>query len=376
MEAYFDHAATTGMLPEVVETVRRAMEDLYGNTSSLHRVGTTAADALEEARRTLAATLHATPGEVVMNSGATEGNNQVIRSFIKPGAHFITSKVEHPSVLRSMEMAQAQGVRVDFLDVHRDGVLDLDALAAAVTKNTDLVSIMMVNNETGAVNPLAEIRRILTAKSRKAKLHVDAVQGFLKLPLDVGQLGLDFLTASAHKVHGPKGVGLLYVRKGLRLQPLLYGGGHEFQMRAGTVNTPGILGFAKAAELLAPRTAAHFETVAERKAALMDRLGDVEGLQFTGGGPEESPYILSLSLPGLRGEVLLHYLSAKGVHVSTGSACSSRNAKDSHVLTALGLDPAQIKGSIRMSLSPFTTTEEVAHAAKIIKEAVGFLRRK
>lgn len=375
MEAYFDHAATTWMLPEVVATVHQAMEDLYGNTSSLHRVGTTAADALEDARRTLAAALKATPGEVLMNSGATEGNNQVIRSFIKPGAHFITSKVEHPSVLRTMEMARAEGVRVDFIDVTPNGVLDLAAFEAAVEKNTDLVSLMMVNNETGAVNPMMEIRRILSAKSRKAKLHVDAVQGFLKLPLDVGRMGLDFLTASAHKVHGPKGVGLLYIRKGLQLKPLLHGGGHEFHMRAGTVNTPGVLGFAKAAELLAPLSTVHFETVAERKAALMDLLGDVEGLQFTG-GTGTSPYILSLSLPGLRGEVLLHYLSAKGVHVSTGSACSSKSTKDSHVLTALGLDPAQIKGSIRMSLSPFTTTEEVAHAVKIIREAVGFLRRK
>ncbi|HSL86171.1 MAG TPA: cysteine desulfurase family protein, partial [Bacteroidales bacterium] len=247
MKAYLDNAATTRVKPEVITAITAALNEIYGNPNSIHKTGRDAEDALEGARKKIADTVSALSEEIVFTSGASEGNNHIIRSFIKEGAHFITTKIEHPSVLRVMEYAKTRGVKVDFLPVDEHGLIDPLDLEEKMTKNTSLVSIMMVNNETGAFHDPSELAKIIRKKSSRAKFHVDAVQGYLKFPIDVRKMDVDFLTVSAHKVHGPKGCGFIYVRKGQRPESLIMGGEQERGYRAGTVNVPLILGFAEAA---------------------------------------------------------------------------------------------------------------------------------
>lgn len=376
MEAYLDNAATTRVKTAVVEVMAEALKNIYGNPNSLHKIGRDAEDALEEARRKIASSIHALGEEILFTSGASEGNNQIVRSFIKEGAHFITTRIEHPSILRVMEYAVTQGVRVDYLSVDECGQINLSELKDKLTKNTSLVSIMMVNNETGAMSDPREIARIIRERSSKAKFHVDAVQGYLKFPVDVKRMDVDFLTVSAHKVHGPKGCGFLYVRKGQRPASLILGGEQEKGMRAGTVNVPSILGLAEAAALTQEEMTRNLHHVLSLKKLLLELLQDIEGLRVNSPMEGNSPYIVSVSIPGMRGEVLLHYLSDKGVYVSTGSACTSKDTKDSHVLLAMGLKDREIKGSIRLSFQEDTTEEEIKYAAESIKGAVKFLRRK
>lgn len=376
MEAYLDNAATTRINEKVVETMAEALKSTYGNPSSLHKVGRDAEDKLETARRIIGDSVHADAEEIVFTSCATEGNNHIIKSFIKEGAHFITSKIEHPSVLRTMEHAEKSGVRVDYLSVDEDGKIDLSELKGKITKNTSLVSIMMVNNETGAINDPEAIGRIIREAGGRTKYHVDAVQAYMKFPLDVRKMNIDFLTVSAHKVHGPKGVGFVYIKKGQRPLPFFLGGGQERGLRAGTVNVPSILGFSEIPALLEGRMDENREKVALLKKAMIEELSSLKELKINSKLDCTSPYILNLSLPGLRGEVMLHYLSDKGVYVSTGSACSSKDTKDSHVLQAMGVKEKEIKGSLRCSFSEENTLEEITYAAGVIKEAVNFLRRK
>ncbi len=376
MKAYLDNAATTYIKPEVIESMTKALTEIYGNPSSIHKVGRDAEDALEAARKDIAETIHALGEEIVFTSGATEGNNHIIRSFIKEDAHFITSAIEHPSVLKVMEYAKAQGVRVDVLSVDEKGRISLSELEEKLTKNTSLVSIMMVNNETGVVHNPAEIAKVIRSKSNKAKFHVDAVQGYMKYPLDVKEMDVDYMSVSAHKVHGPKGCGFVYIKKGQKPNSLLLGGEQERGLRAGTVNVPTILGFNQAVKRSKEELRYEFSHVYELKKKMMKLLDEIDGLRVNSPLEGSSPYILSISIPGMRGEVLLHYLSDEGVYVSTGSACTSKDTKDSHVLIALGLSNKEIQGSIRLSFQGETTEEEIEYAAKKIKEAVKFLRRK
>jgi cysteine desulfurase len=376
MEAYLDNAATTRPSRAVIEKVCSSLGEIWGNTSSLHRVGMAADDAVSEARATIASAIGAQKEEIIFNASASEGNNQVIKSFIREGAHFITTSTEHPSVMRSMEYAERSGVEVTRLKSDRFGSFDLDELRGSLRKNTSLVSVMMVNNETGAINPIGEVASIIKESGSRARLHVDAVQGLMKLPVDVRKEGIDFMTASAHKVHGPKGVGMLFVRKGLKLESLVLGGSHEMGMRAGTLNVSGILGFAESIREMGDKINEHYSRVYSLKGRLIEELSRVDGIVFNSPLETTSPYILSISAPFLRGEVLLRYLSEKGVCVSTGSACSSNSTKDSHVLSAMGLSQKEIKGSIRLSLSAFTSDDEVDHALEAMKEAFSFLGRK
>lgn len=331
---------------------------------------------MNEARRIIGESIHASKEEIIFTASASEGNNQVIRSFIKEGAHFITTKIEHPSVLRTMEYAEKNGVRVSYLGVDSEGRIDLEEFRSLLGKTTTLVSIMMVNNEIGSVNPVEEMGGILKVGGYRARFHVDAVQGYLKLPIDVKKMNIDFLTTSAHKVHGPKGVGFLYVRKGLKPDSLILGGGQEQSMRAGTVNVPAILGFSETVKIMAPRRAEHYDRILTLKKTFLEEILKVPDVRVNSPLENGSPYVVNLSAPFLKAEVLLHYLSEKGVSVSTGSACSSKNTRDSHVLIALGLKDAEIKGSIRITFSAFTTQEEIAYALDVLKEAFAFLRRR
>ena len=376
MESYLDNAATTKPSKAVIEKVCSSLGEVWGNTSSLHRVGMAADDAVSEARAIISSGIGAQKEEIIFNASASEGNNQVIKSFIREGAHFITTSTEHPSVMRSMEYAERCGVEVTRLKADRFGNLDQGEFRESLRKNTSLVSAMMVNNETGAINPIDEIASVIKESGSRARLHVDAVQGLMKLPIDVRKSGIDFMTASAHKVHGPKGVGMLYVRKGLKLESLIHGGSHEMGMRAGTLNVSGILGFAESIMEMSPKIDEHYNRAYQLKKRLYDGLTLFDGVVVNSPLEYTSPYILSISAPFLRGEVLLRYLSEKGVCVSTGSACSSNSTKDSHVLSAMGLSQKEIKGSVRLSMSPFTSDDEIEYALEAMKEAFSFLRRK
>lgn len=369
-----DNAATTKMRKASIMAVTEAMENLYGNPSSIHGIGRKAEDALESARRKIAESMGAKAEEVVFTSGATEGNNFIIRSFIKEGAHFITSAVEHPSVLQSMAYAEKMGVTVDYLSVNRFGQINLSELQDKLTKNTALVSIMMVNNEMGVYHDPQEIAKIIRKNSTRAKFHVDAVQGFMKYPVDVHEMDVDYLTVSSHKIHGPKGIGAVYVRKGQKPNSFLLGGEQERGFRAGTVNVPAILGFAEALKSK-EEILSDYHKVQYLKEEMIKELSSIDGILLNSPKEYSSPYILSVSIPGMRGETTLHYLSEQGVYVSTGSACTAKDTKDSHVLVAMGLKKKEIQGSIRLSFEEETSLEEIRFAAEKLKDAVRFLRR-
>lgn len=383
---YLDNSATTRVRPEAAEAVRRAMEEEFGNPSSAHGLGLRAERAVREAREAVARGLGVDPDEVVFTSGGTEANNLAIlgaaRALRRRGGHVITTRVEHPSVLRACEVLEEEGFRVTRLGVDRAGRIDAGALEQALDAETILVSVMHVNNEVGAVQPLDEVAAVLARRRRDGLplWHVDAVQSFARLPLAPRRLGIDLVTLSAHKIHGPKGCGALYARRGVLLKPLLVGGGQEGGRRSGTENVPGIAGFGVAARLaLAER-----EEAAGRMARLRGRL--VEGIlaavpwaRLNGPGGDGAPHIASIAFPGVRGEVLIHALEERGVYASTGAACAARRAQPSHVLAAMGLAPEEIEGTIRFSLSPFTTAEEVEAAIGAVAEAAaelrGFVRR-
>ncbi len=375
MKIYLDNAATTKVRTDVISVMAKAMEDYYGNSSSVHSIGRAAEDALEKSRESLSAIIGGDKDGVIFNSGATEGNNQIIRAYAKPGAHLITSSIEHKSVLLAMKNAQKNGALVDYLGVDENGQISLDELKEKMTKNTALVSIMMVNNETGICTDSKAIGKVIRSISKKAKFHVDAVQSFLKYPIDVKDMDIDFLTVSAHKVHGPKGVGFLYVKKGLKPESLFLGGDHERRMRAGTVNVPGVVAFDYAAKKLNEDQDKNRGHVYELKKALIKGLDAFDGVHINSPLDGSSAYILNVSFDGIRGETFLHYLDEKGIYVATGSACNSKDTKDSHVLEAMHLDKQKLLGSIRFSFDAETTMEEITYTLKIIEEALQFLRR-
>lgn len=355
---YLDNAATTKVCPEAAEAALNMMTGDFGNPSSTHAPGRTARTALRTARETLSASIGARPEEIFFTSGGTEGDNWALRGGARlmrhKGRHIISSAVEHDAVLKTLDRLESDGFEVTRLKPAPDGSIHAEDVMAALREDTILVSLMLVNNETGAVTDIAGISKALHAAKKDILLHTDAVQGFLKVPFTTRSLGADMITLSGHKIHAPKGIGALYVRSGLRLPPLLLGGGQEDGKRSGTENLPGICAFAAAV-----RAAEADGDMLPRMAALRRRAIDTldaAGLDYTviGGG---APHVLNLSLPGYRSEVLLNVLDAEGICVSKGSACK-RGAR-SHVLSALGLPPRVIDGSIRVSLCRFTTEAEI-----------------
>lgn len=373
---YLDNCATTPVYPEVADTIKQVLDLEYGNPSSLHAMGRRAQDLVDQARESAARVLNASPSEILFNSGASEGNNQVLRHFAD--RHIITTEIEHPSVRSTLRALAEEGTPVTFLPVDEAGRIDLADLRSALTKDTALVSIMHVNNEIGVMNDLAAISQIIKESGSRARFHADCVQSFLKFPIDVKAMGLDFVTVSAHKAHGPKGIGLLYIRKGLELKSLIQGGAQESGRRAGTHNVPYIAGFGRACELIHPFMDQHEETVEGFKTDLVAflRSYDKNGrFRLNGGIDGFSPYVLNVSFRGIRAEILLRLLEEKGVCVSTGSACSSKSMKDSHVLSALGLDKDLIKGSIRICFSDTNTKEEMEQAKEGFLYALSFAER-
>jgi cysteine desulfurase len=376
MEVYFDNSATTKPYEEVIEAVTRAMRDYYGNPSSAHKLGMIAEKKLNECRETIAKTINAARDEIIFTSGGSESNNLLIKGFVKKGAHIIASVIEHPSVLNTFKELEAEGCSATYMKVDNYGKINLKELESIINSNTQLISIMHVNNEIGVVQDIEAIGSIVKEKSSRAKFHVDAVQSYGKYELDVKRAKIDLLSCSAHKIHGPRGVGFAYIRKGLSPRALISGGGQERNFRAGTENLSGIAGLAVAAEKIHISFDKSFNKVMELKAYFIEKLKDMNGIKINSNLSREfSPYILSVSFIGVRGEVLLHALEEKGIYVSTGSACSSKDTKESHVLKAICLKTQELQGTIRFSFNKDNTKEEVDYVIEQLEKSLKFLRR-
>ena len=377
---YFDNNATTPLLPEVFEAMRPYFVEHFGNASSIHHHGQETRAAVERARESVANLLSTRAADIVFTSGGTEADNLAIFGLIKPGDHVVTSTIEHEAVLKSCKRLLETGCEVTCVPVDGRSLVDPADVKRALRPNTKLITIMMANNETGMIQPLAEIGKI--AADADIYFHTDAVQAAGKIPIDVDEIGCDLLSISGHKFHAPQGVGALFVRKGTKLQPLLYGGSHERSRRAGTENVAGIVGLGKAAEL----ALAAFDRGDDKKIAVMrDRLErellklDAVGVNGAIANRSQSsgfrtPNTANLHFDGIEGEALVIALDLKGLAVSTGAACSSGAIEPSHVLTAMGLSPEQARGSIRISLGKQTTEDDVDFALSLIPETVARLR--
>lgn len=371
---YLDNNATTPVLPEVCQAMLPYFSDHFGNASSIHHHGQETRSAVENARESVAKLLGCTDAEVIFTSGGTEGDNLALTGLTQPGDHIITSSIEHSAVLQTCKHLEQSGYELTVLPVDRRSLIDPDEVRRALRPHTKLISVMMANNETGALQPLAEIGKI--AAEAGALFHTDAVQAAGKVPIDVKQIGCHALTISGHKIHAPQGSGALYVKKGTPLQPLFYGGRHERQRRAGTENVPGIVGLGKAAQIAYD---AFVRGDDKKMAAMRDRLqtgilAQVDDAIINGDGAPRVPNTANIRFEGIEGESLVIALDLKGVAVSTGAACSSGAIEPSHVLIAMGLTSGQARASIRFSLGKQTNEADIDFALSLVPETVGRLR--
>jgi cysteine desulfurase len=376
---YFDHNATTPVAPEVMEAVVSCLGQVYGNASSIHHFGQAARQRLEAARRQIAALIHANAPEIVFTGGGTEADNMAVLGVVRgapPGTrkHVITTAIEHPAVLAPCAQLERKGIEVTRLRTGASGVINPDDVRAAMRPHTVLVSVMHANNEIGTIQPLAEISRV--TREAGVPLHADGVQAAGKIPVDVGTLGVDLYSMSAHKLYAPKGAGVLYIRKGTRLSPIAFGGHHERDRRPGTENVPGAVAFGAAADLAASRLGYD----AERMTVLRDRLeaavlDRIPGTGINGSRWHRTPNTSNVYFDGVDGEAMVIALDLRGFAVSTGAACSSGAITPSHVLTAIGLSSERARSSMRFSLGRSTTTAEVDALVGAISESVTHLRR-
>ncbi len=374
---YLDNAATTRTAPEVVEAMLPYFTENYGNPSAIYSVGATSKKAVNEARRGIAGVIGAKQEEIYFTAGGTEADNWALKavaeSNIHKGRHIITTKIEHHAILHTCKYLEKRGFEVTYLDVDRDGVIDLGQLEAAIRPDTILISVMFANNEIGTLEPIGEIGRL--AREKGILFHTDAVQAFGQIPIQVDELGVDLLSASAHKLNGPKGIGMLYVRTGIKLSSLLQGGGQERNRRAGTENVPGIVGFGAAA--------ARAMNIMEQKAAKERELRDyligrieteIPYCRLNGHREKRLPGNVNFSFSFIEGESLLIMLDMKGICASSGSACTSGSLDPSHVLLAIGLKHEEAHGSLRITLSEENTREEMDFVVEELKQIVAKLR--
>lgn len=377
MNVYFDNSATTKPYDEVIEAVSKGMKEYFGNPSSLHKIGMNCEKRLNEAREYFASTIKCNKEEIYFTSGGSEGNNLILKGLLKPGHHFITTAFEHHSIISTCKQLEEKGVKVTYLDVDSEGRISLEDLEEAITKDTVLVSIMQVNNEIGVIQDIEAIGKLIKERSSRAKFHVDAVQGYGKLPIDVNKSNVDFLTVASHKIHGPKGVGFIYIKKGIILNSLISGGSQEKGIRAGTENLPGIIGFEKAAQMTFEEMESRYDKVLELKKYFVERLNEIKDIRINGEIDGFSPYILNVSFLGVRAEVLLHLLEEQNIYVATGSACTSKSsvAHGSYVIKSLGLSNKEVESAIRFSFSYENTKEEVDYTIDVLKKSLMFLRR-
>lgn len=378
MEIYFDNSATTKPYDEVIEETCQAMKEYYGNPSSLHNIGIKCEKRLNEAREYFASTIKADKDEIYFTSGGSEGNNLVLRGLLKPGHHLITTSYEHQSVLDTCKVLENNGVKVTYLPVDKTGRISLEDLDEAITKDTVLVSIMHVNNEVGTIQDLEAIGKIIKARSSRAKFHVDGVQSYGKIPVDVKKMNIDYFTAASHKIHGPKGTGFIYIKKGAVINPLISGGSQERGFRAGTQNLPAIIGFEKAAKMTFDKIDENYKSVLDIKEYMIERLKEIKDIRINSPLEDDfSPYILNVSFIGARAEVLLHLLEDSKIYVATGSACTSKSSavSGSYVIKALGLNNKEVESAIRFSFGHDNKREEVDKTIEVLKTSLMFLRR-
>lgn len=380
MEAYFDNSATTRCYDSVRDIVVKTMTEDYGNPSAMHLKGVEAERYIREAAQTIARILKVNEKEILFTSGGTESNNLALVGTAlankRSGMHIITSAVEHAAVAQPCARLEELGFEVTVLPVDEQGVVKLSALEEALRPDTILVSVMYVNNEVGAVMPVEEMGRMIHEKSPRALFHVDAIQAFGKFQIFPKKMGIDLMSVSAHKIHGPKGVGFLYINEKAKVQPQILGGGQQNGMRSGTDNVPGIAGLGMAAKEIYTefdKKVEHLYQLKERMAAGLSQIEDViiNGMPLREGAPQ----ILSVSVMGVRSEVLLHTLEDRNIYVSAGSACSSHKRKASSTLTAMGMKALQMESTIRISFSEENTEEEVDYCLEVLREVLPMLRR-
>ena len=375
MKVYLDHGATTPVDKEVVKAMLPYYTKDFGNASSLHQFGQKAKEALENARDVIAKKLNAEPKEIIFTGSGSESDNLAIKGVAYAnkdrGNHIITSKIEHPAILETCKSLEKEGFNVTYLGVDKEGFVNLEELKKSITNKTILVSIMHANNEIGTIEPIEEIGRI--CKEKKVYFHTDAVQSFTKVPIDVKKIDVDLVSISAHKIHGPKGIGALFIKKGTKIQKIIYGGHHENDKRAGTENIPGIVGFAKAVELTNEE---HITYMTKLRDKLIASFEKVPNSQLNGPkGNKKLCNNVNFSFHFIEGESALLRLDMKGIAVSTGSACSSQSLTPSHVLTAIGLRPEIAHGSLRLTLGRENTEKEIDYVLKVLPKIVEGLRR-
>lgn len=377
MTVYADNAATTQMSDSVLKAMMPLLTDIYGNPSSLHSVGQIAKEHLEAARETVAECIGADPKEIYFTSGGSEADNQAIRSAAYIGArkgkkHIISSKFEHHAVLHTLDALKKEGFTVTLLDVYSNGIVKPEDVANAITDETCLVTIMTANNEIGTIQPIAEIGKI--CKEKGVLFHTDAVQAVGHIPVNVKDMNCDMLSVSAHKFHGPKGVGFLYARKGILLTNIIYGGAQERNKRAGTENMASIVGMATAIKDATDHLQENAEKVAAMRNRLIDGLKGIERSRINGDLEHHLPGTLNMCFEGIEGESLLLLLDAKGICASSGSACTSGSLDPSHVLLSIGVPVEIAHGSLRLSISEYNTMEQMDHIVKSVPEVVSYLR--
>ena len=380
MEAYFDNSATTRVLDSVKDIVVKTMTEDYGNPAAKHRKGMEAEQYIREARKIIADSMKVQEKEILFTSGGSESNNMALICTAwanqRAGKHIISTAIEHPSVYNPLGVLEELGFEVTILPVDHDGHISLKELEEAIRPDTILVSTMYVNNEVGAVEPVEEISRVIKAKNPSALYHVDAIQAYGKYVIRPKKQGIDLLSVSSHKIHGPKGVGFLYIRSGVKIKPLIYGGGQQAGMRSGTENVPGVAGFGAAVKEMYTDHAEKIQKLIGLKDYMTDRLGEIEGTVINSKkGEASAPQIVSVSFEGVRSEVLLHALEDKGIYVSSGSACSSNHPGISGTLKGIGVAQKLLDSTIRISFGIFNTKEEVDYTIDVLKELSPILRR-
>ena len=383
IRAYLDNSATTRPFDEVIEEMGRVMRDIYGNPSSMHMAGVNAEIKVKAAKEQLAEILKVEEKEIFFTSGGTESDNLALIGCAmankRAGCHLITTKTEHPAILETMKYLEGCGFSVTYLDVDEFGRVRNEDLKCALREDTILVSVMQVNNEVGSLNDIETLARTVKEYNPNIIFHVDAVQSFTKIKLYPKRMKVDLVSISGHKIHGPKGMGILYVNDKIKILPIIYGGGQQKGMRSGTENVPGITGIGLAAKLCFEKFEDSVGKLYELKEFFIKELGELPDVKVNAIAPEgiryTAPHIVSASFSGVRAEVLLHALEAKGIYVSAGSACASNKPAVSSTLTAMGIDKKLLDATLRFSFSEFTTKEELEYTISVLKEELSKLRK-
>lgn len=374
MRVYLDNGATTSVSLNSVKRMTEIYTEIYGNPSSMHKMGVEAEQIVKKSKKNISKLIKSTDQEIYFTSGGTESNNLAIQGYLNNKSsrkkHIITTCIEHPSVLNVFNSFEEDGYDVTYLKVDKTGRIFLEELELALNENTALVSIMYVNNEIGTIQDLESISKIIKEKS-DAVFHVDGIQALGKVDCYMKRYDIDMFSMSSHKIHGPKGVGALFIRKGIKIKPLFIGGGQEKSIRPGTENVPGIAGFSVTIEEAIKEFEQNNKIMLELRSYFLDRcLSEIKNTSYNGSLEFYAPHIINISFEGMRGEVLLHVLESNGIFVSTGSACASKNKSYSHVLKEIGLTNSQMEGAIRFSLSKLTTKEELDYTIEILKKSI------